>query len=148
MILGVDADEGAVLTRSGAKNDAGLFYIHIAPEGCFSAAGFYHPEPEDLRRLRSAIEREPKSWRQMNAKLVKAGLAFGHDEPMKRSPKGFEAVRDPELVEAIRRKTYVCSRPIDEKRLGSPDLVADLASFARDALPLLNWGWLAIVDMR
>jgi uncharacterized protein (TIGR02453 family) len=30
---------GAVMTRSGSKNDQGLLYIHIDPEGCFAAAG-------------------------------------------------------------------------------------------------------------
>ena len=45
---------GAVLTRSGAKNDPGLLYIHIDPTGCFVAAGFYQPEPEALARLRAA----------------------------------------------------------------------------------------------
>ena len=48
---------GAVLTRTGAKNDPGLFYIHIAADGCFCAAGFYQPEPEELARLRGAIAR-------------------------------------------------------------------------------------------
>ncbi len=39
---------GAVLTRGGAKNDVGLFYIHVAADGCFAAAGFYQPEPDEL----------------------------------------------------------------------------------------------------
>src|SRR5579862_452722 len=46
---------GAVLTRGGGKNDQGLLYIHVAPEECFAAAGFYGPEPGELARLRRAI---------------------------------------------------------------------------------------------
>ena len=46
---------GAVMTRSGAKNDNGLLYLHISPEGCFAAAGFHMPEPADLAKLRKAI---------------------------------------------------------------------------------------------
>src|SRR5271170_6160111 len=33
---------GAVMTRGGAKNDVGLLYVHVALDGCFAAAGFYH----------------------------------------------------------------------------------------------------------
>ena len=40
---------GAVMTRGGAKNDTGLFYIHIALDGCFTAAGFYSPSPSSSR---------------------------------------------------------------------------------------------------
>src|SRR6476619_7498956 len=28
---------GAVMTRSGGKNDPGVLYIHVSPEGCFAA---------------------------------------------------------------------------------------------------------------
>ena len=45
---------GAVLTRTGTKNDPGLIYIHVAADGCFVAAGFYQPEPEALARPRAA----------------------------------------------------------------------------------------------
>ena len=31
---------GAVLSRTGAKNDPGMLYFHVAAEGCFAAAGF------------------------------------------------------------------------------------------------------------
>ncbi|MGC2782477.1 MAG: TIGR02453 family protein, partial [Roseiarcus sp.] len=37
---------GAVLTRSGGKNDPGLLYFHLSPEECFFAAGFYEPESD------------------------------------------------------------------------------------------------------
>ena len=43
---------GAVMTRSGSKKDQGLLYIHIDPEGCFAAAGFYMPEAAELLSLR------------------------------------------------------------------------------------------------
>ena len=37
-------NSGAVMTRSGGKNDPGLLYFHLSPEDCFFAAGFYQPE--------------------------------------------------------------------------------------------------------
>jgi uncharacterized protein (TIGR02453 family) len=139
---------GAVLTRGGAKNDKGLFYIHVAPDGCFVAAGFYYPEPDDLGRLRRAIVRAPKEYEKALAALKKAKLELSDEDSLTRAPRGFETVAEPKIAAAIRRKSFICSRPIDAARIVSPALVGDLATFGKQALPLLQWGWGAIVDER
>ena len=91
---------GAVLTRTGAKDDQGLMYIHIAPDGCFVAAGFYHPEPEDLARLRRAIVRAPAEYQGIVAALAQAKVEFRHEESLKRLPRSFEAIEAPEIAAA------------------------------------------------
>jgi uncharacterized protein (TIGR02453 family) len=139
---------GAVLTRTGAKNDPGLFYVHVAADGCFAAAGFYQPEPEELARLRGAIARAPKAWKATTARLAKGGLALSDEYATKRAPRGFEDVADPEIAAALRNRSYICWRPVADARLAEPALVDDLAAFARDALPLLEWGWSAVADAR
>jgi uncharacterized protein (TIGR02453 family) len=139
---------GAVMTRQGAKNDPGLFYMHVAVEGCFAAAGFYDPAPETLGRLRAKMARAPKSWRQTLGRLGESGLAPSAEYALKRNPRGFETVEDEEVAAGLRLKSIVVMRPVPEKRLAEPALVDDLAAFARDALPLLAWGWDAIADAR
>ena len=139
---------GAVLTRGGAKNDTGLFYIHIALDGCFTAAGFYQPEPEQLARIRAAIVRDPKAWKRMTAKLQKAGLALSDEYAMKRLPRGFEEVEDETLAAALKLKSIICLRPIADKQLAKPALIGELTAFAKDSLPLLEWGWSAVTDAR
>lgn len=139
---------GAVLTRGGAKNDKGLFYIHIAPDECFVAAGFYHPEPDDLSALRRAIARAPKDYEKVLAVLKKAKLELSEEDSLKRLPRGFEGVTEPKIAAAIMKKSFLCSRPLDAARLASSALVDDLAAFGKQALPLLQWGWSAIVDER
>jgi len=54
---------GAVLTRSGGKRDPGLLYLHVAPGESMVAAGFWHPEPALLSRLRRALPPTPRSRR-------------------------------------------------------------------------------------
>jgi uncharacterized protein (TIGR02453 family) len=139
---------GAVMTRSGAKNDPGLYYVHVSPEGCFAAVGFHMPEPDQLGRLRRAIVRAPKPYAAMVAKLGKTKLTISDEDSLTRLPRGFETVSDPAVVEAVKRKSFVCSRPIKDARLKSPALVGDLVTFATDALPLLEWGWSAVIDER
>jgi uncharacterized protein (TIGR02453 family) len=140
--------QGAVMTRSGAKNDQGLLYIHVAGDECFAAAGFYHPEPAELLRLRRAIARAPNEWTRLLAGLAKKGLDLRDEGALQRLPRGFEAVDDPAIAAAVKRKSFVCIRPLDAARLSSPDLVKDLQIFAKDTSPLLEWGWAALIDER
>jgi uncharacterized protein (TIGR02453 family) len=141
-------NSGCVLTRQGAKNEPGLFYFHIAPEGCFTAAGFYLPEPPQLANLRAAMARDPKGWKRILAKLEKAGLAPSDEYSLTRLPRGYEGVEDEDLAAGLRLKSIICVRPIGETRLGTPALIGDLVAFAREALPLLEWGWGAVVEER
>jgi uncharacterized protein (TIGR02453 family) len=139
---------GLVMTRSGSKNDPGLLYFHLSPEGCFFAAGFHLPDPERLGRLRVTAARAPKAFKQMTAKLAKAGLALSTEDALKHAPRGFENIVDPEIAVAIRLKSMVCERPILESMIRGPTLVDDFCAFASDSLPLLKWGWDALKDSR
>ena len=139
---------GAVLTRAGGKNDPGLFYVHVALGGCLTAAGFYDPSPDTLARLRAAMTRAPKAWRQALEKLAKRDLAPSAEYAMKRNPRGFESVEDEEIAAGLRLKSIVVTRPLADKRIIDEGLVDDLLVFAKDALPLLNWGWDAAADAR
>jgi uncharacterized protein (TIGR02453 family) len=139
---------GAVLSRTGAKNDPGMLYFHVSADGCFAAAGFWQPEPAALARLRAAIVRSPKAWRSMVAKLADGGLALEGEYALKRAPRGFETVDDPEIAAAVRNTSLIASRDIADGRLASPQLVDDIVAFAQDAMPLLKWGWSAVVDAR
>ncbi len=139
---------GAVMTRFGDKNTPGLFYMHVALDGCFTAAGFYDPEPEALAKLRAAMARSPKAWKDMLAKLDKKGLAPDPEYAAKRSPRGFDDVGDEKVAAGLRLKSIIVRRPVPDARLAEVGLVDDLVAFARDALPLLTWGWDALTDAR
>jgi uncharacterized protein (TIGR02453 family) len=141
-------NSGVVLTRSGGKNDPGLLYFHLSPEECFFAAGFYLPDPNRLARLRAAAVRAPRAFKAMTAKLKKAQLALSVEDSLKRAPRGFEAIDDPEIAAATRLKSMICLRPVAETAIASPALADDFCAFTVDALPLLNWGWEALVDER
>jgi uncharacterized protein (TIGR02453 family) len=139
---------GVVLSRSGNKSDPGLLYFHLSPEECFFAAGFYLPDPIKLARLRAAAARAPKAFKAMTAKLNKARLVLSAEDSLKRAPRGFEAIDDPEIAAATKLKSMICLRPAGEAAIASPALADDFCAFAADALPLLKWGWDALADAR
>ena len=140
---------GAVLSRTGAKNDPGMLYIHVAADGCFAAAGFYQPEPEALARLRAAIVRAPKAWKTMVAKLADGGLALDRricDEARAARLRGDRGSRRSPPRSATRRSSARATSPTP----GSPSRPWSTTSSPSlsDAMPLLKWGWSAVVDAR
>ena len=135
---------GAVLTRDGTKKCQGLLYVHVSPEGSFTAAGFYHPEPDQLAALRRVIAASPDRFQDLERTLKKSRLVLGRDEALQRLPRGFEDVPAGPAAEALKLKSFVVHRDLSEDALGRPRLVKQVADFAEAALPLLEFGWEAL----
>ena len=135
---------GAVLSRDGTKDFQGLLYIHISPEGSFTASGFYHPEPVQLEAVRKAIVAAPERFQEVERALQKARLSLSRGEALTRLPRGFEDVPAGPVAELLKHKSFIVQRELSEVALGRPRLVKDIADFAEAALPLLKFGWEAL----
>ena len=59
-------------------------------------------------------------------------------------PRGFEALKDGPLAEAIRLKSFIVEEPLADRLITSPKLVARIEDFGKRALPLLKFGWAAL----
>ena len=138
---------GAVLTRSGNKNDPGLFYMHISPEGCFAAIGFYDLEPKQLAAFRQTILATPERFRAMSARLAAEGYSFDLQWSLKRPPREAAGIEDADLIAALKLKSIVVKRPVPEKSIFGPGLVADCTSFIEACVPLLDFGWAALAAL-
>ena len=134
---------GAVLTPDGKKGAPGLLYIHFAADRSFTAAGFFRVEPPVLQKLRKGLVADPSGWAKVERALAKAGLAMTDDEALTRLPKGFENA-PAGVVEPLKMKSWIVRRELSKTRLADAALVDDVASFAKDALPLLEFGWSAL----
>jgi uncharacterized protein (TIGR02453 family) len=132
---------GAVMTRSGSKNEQGLLYLHIAPEGSFVAAGFHMPEPAQLVRIRKLIAAKPKKFAAMEARLAKGRLALGSEMQLARLPRGFEAFKGADFEGALRLTSFIVEEPLPARLLATPKLAGTVADFAARARPLLTFGW-------
>jgi uncharacterized protein (TIGR02453 family) len=134
---------GAVMTRSGAKGEQGLLYVHIDPEGCFVAAGFHMLDGPQLAAMREAIRRKPAQFEKTVKALEKAKLAFTTSEgfQMTRLPRGYEEFKDSPLAGALRLKSFIVEESVKDGHIGSPKLVGLAADFAERSMPLLQYGW-------
>ena len=131
----------ALLTPSGEKREAeGSFFIKIGIEGCFMAVGFYLDDATKLKVFRNSIVTWPDKFRSMTAALKKGKLALETDGALKRMPKEFEAVTEPDLASALKLKHFYVSEKIDPAVITTPKLVDLSVDFAKRAMPLIEWG--------
>ena len=137
---------GAVLTRSGGKKDPGLLYVHIEPDKCMAAVGFWHPEPDLLTRLRRAIIDEPDGFVGMIGELEKRGYKLTTDTQLSRIPRGFEAAKGSLVADYLCWKTFIPEVALTDAEMQSPDAVSRIVDFATATRPLLEWGWAAAED--
>ena len=135
---------GAVMTRSGGKKDQGLLYLHIDPEGCFIAAGFYMPEATQLAALRRAIQAGPARAAKLVAGLARNRLALGAFDQLTRVPRGFEDLKGGPLDGVIRMKSLIVEDPVADALVTDAKLVRVVEDFAGRAMPLLRFGWEAM----
>src|ERR1700680_1560399 len=108
---------GAVLTRSGRKRDPGLLYLHVAPGESMVAAGFWHPEPDLLRRLRHAILDDPEAFLAVVDGLAAAGSPLSSDESLRRPPRGFEAAKGTKGAEYVGWKSFTVHAPLSDPEM-------------------------------
>jgi uncharacterized protein (TIGR02453 family) len=139
--------QGAVLTRSGGKGDPGLLYIHLEPGTSMIGAGFWHPPPELLTRLRRAIVSEPDEFLAMAERLKVLGYSVScENERLSRLPRGFEAAKDSAVADYVCWKNFLADVSISDAEMQSADLVGRIVEFALSVQPLLDWGWAAEAD--
>jgi uncharacterized protein (TIGR02453 family) len=130
----------AILSRDGTKMAQGVLFIYVGLDRCFAGVAWWQPPADLLQAMRKAIETRPSEFRAMVAALKKNGLALGAEEPLKRLPRGFEHVADPELGAAIRNRHFVVRHEIDPAGIHRPGLADELVDFTLAAKPFLDWG--------
>ncbi len=105
------------------------FYLHLEPGGCFAASGLWHPEPETLFKVRSAIVARPKEWR-----AVRKLLNWDDASRLSRPPRGFPC--DHEFVNDLKLRDLGTSVEFTEAQVCSPKFMVTYAAACRKMSPL------------
>ena len=124
---------GMSFPHRGTKQKVHLpgFYLHLEPEGCFAAAGCWHPDNPTLIQIRSAIVARPEGWK----KAVR-GLELEGDS-LSRPPRGYP--REHPLVEDLKRKDFLASVEFTEAQVCGPRFMAEFISGCRKLSPLVGF---------
>jgi uncharacterized protein (TIGR02453 family) len=117
--------------ESGKDAHAPVFYLHLEPDGCFAAAGVWHPDNRALIKIRTAIVAQPEQWKRVTRKRELEG------ESLTRPPKGFAANHP--FIEDLKRKDFVASAALTEERICGPRLMRDFITECRKMKPLVEF---------
>ena len=132
-----------LFTRTGDKHSPGVLYFRLDPLGSRCAAGYLQPEPPILKKLRQGILENPQSWVALEKSLKRKGYELDYSHTLARIPRGFNDV-PPEIESAIKLKGWIVRRQLPRSVICSKELINEVTKFAKDMLPLLNFGWYAL----
>jgi uncharacterized protein (TIGR02453 family) len=89
------------------------FYVHIAPNECFLAAGLWRPDPVATGQIRQAIVDWPDRWKRARDDR-KYRERFSLDGgSLKRPPRGYPA--DHPFIDDIKRTDFIGVEELDEQ---------------------------------
>lgn len=112
------------------------FYFHLEPGASFIGVGTWHPEPADLKAIRTAIATKPATWTAALQASSATGLALTGDS-LKNVPRGFPA--DHPCATDLRRIDFILGLPLSSDDCLRPDLPDLLLGYYRAAAPLMAW---------
>ncbi len=125
-----------VLYREGDKSRDGVIYVHLDPKESFTAAGFWQPEKDALRRWRGAIAADPAPL----LRIDKA-LPLDAEDTLQRMPRGYERFAEEPGAALLKLKSFVVQQPLAPGELQSRAVLDSIVAFAQRAAPLLRYGW-------
>jgi len=122
--------------EAGRDAHAPGFYVHLAPDEVFFAAGLWKPVAPVAGAIRQLIVDEPDEWTKVAVAMDKAQFQFAGDS-LKRPPRNFDA-KHPHIQD-IMRKDFTVSLELDEKAAVSPDFLEQIAHCSAQAAPLMKF---------
>lgn len=124
---------GMSFPHRGTKQKVHLpgFYLHLEPQGCFAAAGCWHPDNSTLISIRNAMVARPEAW-----KKVVRGLELEGDA-LSRPPRGYPA--DHPLLEDLKRKDFLASVAFTDSQVCGARFMADFLAACRKLSPLVGF---------
>ena len=109
--------------RHGLAKDvhAPGFYLHIAIDEYFLAAGCWHPEADALGKIRDHIAEKPKRWFAVRDEANFAAQWSLSGESLVRPPRGY--VADHPAIEDLKRKDFIALVDLSPEEMTGDSLV-------------------------
>lgn len=116
----------------------GGYYFHVEPGNSFAGGGFWGPNSDDLKRIRTEIASDDKPLR----KILKSAAFKKHfealvGETLKTAPRGFE--KDHPAVDLLRYKQFLLTRTFTDKEVLADNFVSELNKSFKAMRPFFNY---------
>jgi uncharacterized protein (TIGR02453 family) len=129
---------GMLLSPNGTRKENGVLYFHLEAGNCFMAMGFWQPDPKLLAMMRVWVMENQKDVKKLLSKLKSKGLKLEMGDSLKRNPKGFEHIQDPEIADVLKLKHWIVERPLSDLQIEKKEITQKMEIFCSDAFPLLD----------
>lgn len=113
------------------------FYVHVATDECFFAAGCWHPEADVLGKIRERIAQKPEKWfAARDDQSFAARWELWGDE-LTRPPRGYAA--DHPAIADIKRKDFVAIANLSSREATGTALVKLAGKRFAEAAPFMRF---------
>ena len=127
---------GAVLPFADEQKKGIGCYIRLDPEESFFGGGGYFLTGDELKKMRSAIDADPKKLRSI-IKSVEKKFGEVKGEQLKRAPTGYDP--DHPAIDLLRFKQLWTMRSLSNEEIKSPKLVNELWKQSMQLHDLCSW---------
>ena len=123
---------GIQFSYASAKDvHAPCYYLHLEPDGCFVAAGVWHPDASVLIQIRNAIISNPEQWKRVRQRIELRG------DRLVRPPRGFDPAHP--FVEDLKCKDFITSLDLRESEVCRARFLQDFVDACRQMTPLVEF---------
>lgn len=125
------------MSREGALRRGG-YYLRITPGASVVACGFWAPNPEDLKLIRSHISADSKPLRKiLGSKKFKDVFGSLEGEQVKTSPRGFD--KDHPDLDLIRYKQLIVTKSFSDKEVLGPKFMKEVVNSYKAIRPFFDY---------
>ncbi len=117
----------------------GGYYVQITPDDqSFIAAGFWNPEPSDLKLIRQNIDFDYQNFRKaINTPSLAKVWGKVQGDQVKTSPKGYS--KDHPAIDLLKHKQFIFTKAYSDHDVTSPAFVEDISKSFRAIRPFFDY---------
>ncbi len=116
----------------------GGYYVHIEPGNSMLAGGFWSPNADDLKLIRSHIAADDAALRKvLKAKKFKDTWGTLQGEQLKTAPKGYP--KDHPAIDLLRYKQFIVSKHLSDKEVLHKDFAKHASDYFKALRPYFNY---------
>jgi uncharacterized protein (TIGR02453 family) len=125
---------GVLIGDGGRKSTGRSYYVNIQPGESFIAGGVYDPSPDQLKRIRETIARDPAALRRIIEHPDFAHY-FGaiRGESLKTAPKGYAA--DHPTIDLLKHKQFLAIHDLNDDDVLRDDFAASVVKICEVLKP-------------
>mgnify|MGYP001815157627 CR=1 FL=1 len=113
------------------------YYVHIDPDEVFLGVGMWRPDSDPLRSIRERIAHQPQHWKRARSDAkFRRHFSLG-GESLSRPPRGFD--KDHELIEDIKRKSFIAVKNMDRAECLSPQFQRKVETAFKAGTPYMRF---------